>query len=870
MANIEELKKRLAAGAKVAEQKKKNATKSVSSLTTPKAGATEQKAGEPSPTRKFIKEPVKIQEQVKIEEPEIKASETVTESTFSPPYGTTTKALQKWYDEDPEGYNAWLSAGGRAGGEVSKEEKAQALLDEQRQKQREKEMELYGYYITPESDEAQTEELIKKQEKQKTSLQQQIETLNKLDTAQLRESAAVGKAAIAGTEERFAQDREGVISEANPLIAKQFQSKVQTNIENQTRRLNLVMQQRADQLAQLEEAQKSGKQKLADALIKNLAAAENQIDQIQLDLANASAEATKQAFDFIDKVGIDAFAETDIGTLQGLFPTMDTTQIFGIQSIAKKKKELQMDDPDYLQKLANLEKTQRELQTAGLTTEQKNYLFAQGLPESEREGFMDWAAKNPTYQHFTVGDKVYSFDPKTGQANVLVGENDGDYQPTGQFATATIGTREITLDTGALATFQQAYASLQSELGDVPFQAENTASKRDINMQKQIYGKGRTMDELLATGSYTSEEAALMAKPDMSQVTWTLQSKHVQGLAVDFNFEGKNIDYINKVEQAMNSQGWERPIPGEDPGHFVFNGKQGFNLTASEELQVGDLSTQIFGKRAGSKPEKLNLVKRAFVENGKNLDNTQDALRLAGYAPEFSGTLKSAFDEVAQSAKLSDSLTKANQDRFEDILQTYGKDSLKAKEFLINFARSGADSAQKQAIDGRIALVNNLAAINGLLDQYIAKNGDTGLISGNIQKAQEKLGQIGDPELANIGNQIMISVQEYRKALSGAAFTESEAKEYERIFPSTGKVPELNRQKINSIGSTVERNLNSYFKTVLSPSNFNELFPNGAIPVILGKEPDIVKTTNGLPPLATANKFGFDQLDNSTLIDETP
>jgi hypothetical protein len=42
-------------------------------------------------------------------------------------------------------------------------------------------------------------------------------------------------------------------------------------------------------------------------------------------------------------------------------------------------------------------------------------------------------------------------------------------------------------------------------------------------------------------------------------------------------------------------------------------------------------------------------------------------------------------------------------------------------------------------------------------------------------------------------------VQSYRAALSGAAFSESESKAYEKIFPSSSKTLELNVVKIASL-----------------------------------------------------------------------
>jgi hypothetical protein len=43
-----------------------------------------------------------------------------------------------------------------------------------------------------------------------------------------------------------------------------------------------------------------------------------------------------------------------------------------------------------------------------------------------------------------------------------------------------------------------------------------------------------------------------------------------------------------------------------------------------------------------------------------------------------------------------------------------------------------------------------------------------------------------------LATQINVAIQNYRKAISGAAFSEAEAAEYAAIFPSTKNSKELN------------------------------------------------------------------------------
>jgi hypothetical protein len=131
---------------------------------------------------------------------------------------------------------------------------------------------------------------------------------------------------------------------------------------------------------------------------------------------------------------------------------------------------------------------------------------------------------------------------------------------------------------------------------------------------------------------------------------------------------------------------------------------------------------------------------------------------------------------------------------------------------------------QKSAI-GRIQAVSAINAIDSLLQQYVATGGDTGLLSGNIERIQENvLKRTDDPELSNIANQITVAIQAYRKAVSGAAFTESEQKEYEAVFPNIRNTPELNAAKVDSLLSVFERNQRSALGTMMGVSNYDAVF----------------------------------------------
>lgn len=86
--------------------------------------------------------------------------------------------------------------------------------------------------------------------------------------------------------------------------------------------------------------------------------------------------------------------------------------------------------------------------------------------------------------------------------------------------------------------------------------------KRSLARQKELYGKGRTVPECRAVMS--EQDAKKYSKPKEKKVTWTINSKHIDGLAVDIvpykgkalSWETNNPDY-KKVSAIFKSLGFE-------------------------------------------------------------------------------------------------------------------------------------------------------------------------------------------------------------------------------------------------------------------------------------------------------------------------
>lgn len=146
-----------------------------------------------------------------------------------------------------------------------------------------------------------------------------------------------------------------------------------------------------------------------------------------------------------------------------------------------------------------------------------------------------------------------------------------------------------------------------------------------------------------------------------------------------------------------------------------------------------------------------------------------------------------------------------------------------AKQFIISTAISSLPADQQNQAFGRLQAIDALSNIENLLAQYRSNGGNTNILTGTQEQIAQKLGNTTNPALANIANQITMAMVAYRRAVSGAAFTEAEAKVYEQLFPSTKNVGTLNEAKIRSLKDVFNLNQKTVLQTVVGARTYDEL-----------------------------------------------
>lgn len=149
-----------------------------------------------------------------------------------------------------------------------------------------------------------------------------------------------------------------------------------------------------------------------------------------------------------------------------------------------------------------------------------------------------------------------------------------------------------------------------------------------------------------------------------------------------------------------------------------------------------------------------------------------------------------------------------------------------AVDNLMTGAFRAEQATQRKQYDGVSAINAQLDNFANTLDAYIAAGGTTDIFSGTLENMLQKVGTIKDPKRRALASQLQTALNDYRYSVTGAAFTESEAKLYDQMFPGITKDPELNRALIDGLkrGFTAKKTQlvkqtlgNNFYEKVMKP-----------------------------------------------------
>jgi len=208
------------------------------------------------------------------------------------------------------------------------------------------------------------------------------------------------------------------------------------------------------------------------------------------------------------------------------------------------------------------------------------------------------------------------------------------------------------------------------------------------------------------------------------------------------------------------------------------------------------------------------------IAAGETMDAVADDLRFQGQSVEFTGTIREAAQQIT--SKLSAGKTETVFDKLDDIVST--GDTGKMRDYLKKISIDSTNADQAKTIMGSERTVEFLDEIYEDLEVFEAGGGDTNIFTGTIETALAKAGTVKDAELRRIATKITKARQQYRRAMTGVAFSPGESKEYDAMFPAINRTMDFNTATVDGLREAFRGDVDFFYGFSMGRDAYQELF----------------------------------------------
>jgi len=330
----------------------------------------------------------------------------------------------------------------------------------------------------------------------------------------------------------------------------------------------------------------------------------------------------------------------------------------------------------------------------------------------------------------------------------------------------------------------------------------------DINKQVQDAQQQRIDNYLKFIQVQQDEESNKLAAEKMQA---DIDSKGLTDDIKEYEYAVKYNDYQGTLGEWIAKEGKTETI-----------------LTPTQYTQATKLARELYGTiRTKDQIEQFidPIVKR--MEAGETIDEIADSLRFAGQSPEFSGLVREAAQQIT--AKLSTKQTETVFDKIDDVLATGDISKLQdyLKKIAIDYSAGGTEQAKM--IMGQERTVEFLEEIEDDLAAYEAAGGNTNIFTGTLEEMAKKVGAVRDAELRSIATKIMKARQQYRRSMTGVAFSPGENLEYDAIFPNINKTANFNSATITALKEAFTGDVDFFYRFAMGDDAYQQIFKEGTL-----------------------------------------
>lgn len=704
----------------------------------------------------------------------------------------------------------------------------------------------FGLLKGPETIQGVVDEFKDKQLKQKTATEQELERQKVLDEASAARFNEQAQGSIGSFEATYAQNREGAMSGSTPALVNEFTSEINKQISENKVRLQSAQAQRDQLTLELNEAQKSGNQELADSISRQLASARQSIDQIKANYLNSLTAANQEA-----RMNQEANRQ-NLTTFTGMVDTGATMTTEGISSMAKtlnipfdvansyyaaaaniredkklslNEKRTKLDDLNFNfnEKVAGIRGEQAQavadfakLAKSGLYTPEqlKTFATAMNIPNEQ----------NPVYQtKLRLEAANANFQELQNKIEQYKVDHLGQMPPEGTIEFLEYKKAELELQIAEGENADYTGVAPDSALKDVFYQAGkgdygNGEGKRQCGEAYNDITDGAKVGDSYASKMATvvkrsnpqvgngltipygdkeigHQETVISTNPiagTFRTVSWNRDGKGTQTFqsysVADLNKKyGSNWGFSNSKLKSKYSNALSKV------NSFNSSGKSGIYTDFLNQAKEAGMSSKEAKEWATKKTEE-SLDAENNNSEGDPVDSLADdaAKGLISFSQLIQGAGKeSAKYKAAFTAKLND-------------LASQEKDPL-IKKMILSRAKGDPNSTEEQAWTKASQGFNQVLELKQTLDDLTAK-GKTGVINGQINKLDPN-----DPDVALLKAQLAGVIPTVARGTFGevGVLTDADIANYQKVVGDMTQTPEQIEKATTNLVRTIYRNYTS-------------------------------------------------------------
>lgn len=176
-------------------------------------------------------------------------------------------------------------------------------------------------------------------------------------------------------------------------------------------------------------------------------------------------------------------------------------------------------------------------------------------------------------------------------------------------------------------------------------------------------------------------------------------------------------------------------------------------------------------------------------------------------ATSLSTPYRNALDRVL--GRSTDARRREIRSEFDRLAAAGDEESLRSR--IRQLAVEGENVDTKNRVESRIETIDALRDARGVIDQLEKSGVQMNIAAGSLEELAQKLGTTRDPRLAQLGVQLNVALMNYRRGITGAAFSESESRAYQGIWPRFINTPPLNKALIDGLLRSMQTSERTYW-----------------------------------------------------------